>query len=233
MSLAVGALVALWLSASIIVVSNDWRVALAALIGADLSRMLLMARYAADGVAATILPIDLVTTAGVALILVITGLTLTRELPSEHLDEFAQMELRRAAREAHTRRTIFGRRWDGRVIAMGALVLAALATLLLSRVYPIAREPVVDVAWIFALLCGLLVLITAPDALQLGIGLLLLLMSTKLLYFGVAARLQVLHIGLLALLSLLLALMVAYLSGLMYGRLRTLELSALFDRALE
>jgi hypothetical protein len=63
-----------------------------------------------------------------------------------------------------------------------------------------------------------------------GLGLLLLMGSAKLLYFGVATRINVIHIGLLELLTLVLAVTVAYLSGILFARLRTLELNSLFER---
>jgi hypothetical protein len=224
-------LMLLWVSAGAVIVARDWRFSIPALMIADLARILLSRRLTSLDAETLlpVLPVELVATLGTGLILLITGVTLTRELPAEQLDEFAQMELRRAARESQRRRAALGR-WNSLVVPVGALVLAALATWLLSRAYPIARDPLIDAAWIFMLLTGLLALITATDALKLGLGLLLILMSAKLLYFGIAARLNILHIGLLELLSLLLALIVAYLSGLLYGRLRTLDLGSLFGR---
>ncbi len=224
-------LILLWLSASAVIVARDWRVSVPALMIADLARILLSRRLTSldAEVLLPVLPVELMATLGAGLILLITGITLTRELPLEQLDEFSQMELRRAARESQQRRAAIGR-WNGLIVPVGALVLAALATWLLSRAYPIARDPSIDAAWIFMLLSGLLALVTATDALKLGLGLLLILMSAKLLYLGIAARLNILHIGLLELLSLALALIVAYLSGLLYGRLRTLDLDSLFGR---
>jgi hypothetical protein len=217
----------------VLVVLEDWRVTIPVLFTAELCRIALMYQ-AAVVVASTgrtmLLMIEIVTALSVALILLVTALNFTREYNTEQLDEFALMELRRSVRRSRQQRSQVTGRWTGYIVPIGAVALAGIATWLLGQAYPVARDRSLDAAWTFGLLCGLLVLITANDALKLGLGLLLAMSSAKLLYFGVATRLNVLHIGLLELLSLMFALIVAYLSGLLYGRLHTLDLSSIFER---
>ncbi len=226
-------LIGLILLAATMVVIDDWRLALPLLLGAELCRVGLawQATSLFGGTAGvTLLAVEILTALGSAVILMITGLTFNRDYHSSELDEFAQMELRRAEREAHHQRENVVGRWGATVVPFGAMVLAGLATWLLSTFYPVARQQVLDAGWIFLLLSGLIVLIMASNVLKLGLGLLLLTASAKLLYFGVAVRLNILHIALLEVLSLALAVIVAYLSGLLYGRLRSLELGSLFER---
>jgi hypothetical protein len=51
-----------------------------------------------------------------------------------------------------------------------------------------------------------------------------------LLYTAIATTVQVFPVALLSLMTIVLALAVAYLSGLLYGRLKTLELNELYKR---
>lgn len=232
-SLSLVLFIALVLLVAGLVLFQNWRVTVPLLVGAELCRIGLLwqiAGFASTAGRQTLTLVEVVTALSVGLILLVTALTFTRDYNTEQLDEFGLMELRRAARRAQQQRAQIGGRWAGYVVPLGAVLLAGLATWLLGRAYPIARDELINAAWTFMLLCGLLVLITANDVLKLGLGLLLLLSAAKLLYFGVASQLNVLHIGLLELLSLLLAVVAAYVSGLLYGRLRTLEFSSLFDR---
>ncbi len=233
MSLALFFLIGLLLLVGALVVSDDWRLALPLLLGAELCRVGLAwqtSDLASGAAGLTLLVVELVTVLGISLILTITVLTFRRDYHSTELDEFALMELRRAARKAQHQAPHLAGHWGAIVVPLGAVMLAGLATWLLSTFYPIARQQALDAGWIFLLLCGLISLITANDVLRLGLGLLLLTASVKLLYFGVAVRLNVLQVGLLEVLSLVLAVIVANLSGLLYGRLRTLDLGSLFER---
>lgn len=217
-----------------LVVFQNWRVTVPLLVAAGLCRTALLwqiVNFAGAAGRQTLAIVEVTTAISVGLILLITALTFTRDYNTEQLDEFALLELRRTTRRSQQQRMQIAGRWSGYVVPLGAVLLAVLATWLLGRAYPIARDPLINAAWTFMLLCGLLVLITAGDVLKLGLGLLLLLDAAKLLYFGVASQFNVLHIALLELLSLLLAVVAAYVSGLLYGRLRTLEFSSLFDRS--
>lgn len=229
---AVLLLIILGLLVAALVVLAEWRVTIPLLFAADLARIGLMQQATSMAAAgrSTLLIVELVTAVSVGAILLVTALTFTRPYQLEQLDEFALFELRRAARKAQQQRAQFAGRWTGYAVPLGAVLLAALATYFLGQANPIARDPVIDAAWMFMLLCGLLVLIMANDVLKLGLGLLLLVGSAKLLYVGVASRLNVLHWSLLELIQLLLAVVAAYLSGLLYGRLHTLEFGSLFDR---
>lgn len=231
LSLVLFTLMALLVAA--LVIFQDWRVTILLLVGADLCRIGLVQQsgsLANEAGQSTLLIVEVVTALSSGLILLITALMFSRDYNTEQLDEFALFELRRAARRAQQQRSQLIGRWSSYLVPFGSVLLAALATWLLGRAYPVAREPLLDATWTFMLLCGLLVLITGNDVLKLGLGLLLLLSSAKMLYFGVASRLNVLHIGLLELLTLLLAVVAAYVSGLLYGRLSTLEFGSLFER---
>jgi hypothetical protein len=109
-------------------------------------------------------------------------------------------------------------------------VLALLASLTLPRLYPIGPSLAVDFAWYWLGLTGLLTLATAADLLKIGLGLLLCISSIDLLYTALASGVGFVALLLLSLFTILLALIVAYLSGLLYGRLKTLELNVLYKR---
>ena len=79
-------------------------------------------------------------------------------------------------------------------------------------------------------LTGLFTLVTAGDLLKIGLGLLLCASSIDLLYTALASTVQVFPLELLSLVTIVLALAVSYLSGLLYGRLKTLELNELYKR---
>ena len=118
----------------------------------------------------------------------------------------------------------------GHLTLLGALVLAALAALALPRLYPIGRSYEIDFAWYWLGLTGLFTLVVAGDLLKIGLGLLLCAGSIDLLYSAIATTVQVFPVALLNLMTIILALTVAYLSGLLYGRLKTLELNELYKR---
>jgi hypothetical protein len=190
----------------------------------------------------TIVATKLITGIAVTAILIITALTFSKEYGLEDLDEFGLAELRRAARAAQRRASSStARPGEGLqsvldyVIPLLSIVLALLVSLILPRLYPISPLREVDFAWYWLGLVGLFTLATAGDILKIGLGLLLCISSIDLLYTAVISDPQAggVAIGVLLLLSLvtiLLALMVAYLSGLLYGRLKTLELDELYKQ---
>lgn len=114
-------------------------------------------------------------------------------------------------------------------VTLAALVPAGLAVWFLVDAYAVSGDRGVDTAVVFGVLCGLLVLIRARDVLELGLGLLVLAGSAKLLYFVTSPRLLVLQVGLWEALSLGLALVTAAFGGLLYRRLYTLQLDRLPD----
>ncbi len=230
--MTLGFLIILLLVVGTLVVVNDWRWTISLLVGTELCRIGLTWQTVNVVKGSTGWPLllaQVVAALSAGLILVITALNFARDYSSAELDEIALLELRRAAQRAQHQRGLVRGRWGGSVVPFGGVVLAGLATWLLSTFYPVARQQIVDAGWIFLLLCGLLILITALDVLKLGLGMLVLVASAKLLYLGVATPLSVLHVGLLELLSLMLAVILAYLSGLLYGRLHTLEFGSLFE----
>jgi len=163
------------------------------------------------------------------LILGVTALTFSREEGTEALDEFSLAELRRAARRAQRQKMIAPLRLADFVVPLWALILAAIASFVLPRLYPIGSESV-DFAWYWLTLTGIFTIVTANDVLKLGLGLLLCVSSIDLLYTAIASTIQVFPLAMLGLTTIVLSLSVSYLSALMYGRLKTLELNELYKR---
>jgi hypothetical protein len=180
-------------------------------------------------ISATVL-VKLITGAAASSILAITALTFSRDYGLQELDEFSLAELRRAARRAQRQRAAEPFRFSNYVVAFWSLVLVALAALALPRLYPIHPSYAVDFAWYWLGLTGLFTLVVAGDLLKIGMGLMLCASSIDLLYTAIATTVQVFPFALLSLMTILLALAVAYLSGLLYGRLKTLELNELYKR---
>ena len=115
------------------------------------------------------------------------------------------------------------------MVPLWALILAAIASFILPRLYPIGSESV-DFAWYWLTLTGIFTIVTANDVLKLGLGLLLCVSSIDLLYTAIASTIQVFPLAMLGLTTIVLSLSVSYLSALMYGRLKTLELNELYKR---
>jgi hypothetical protein len=230
-------------TAAVVLLFRDWRLTVPALLLNYVALALFLAeqRYVAPdltvaGLAlSTLVLVKLITGAAVSLILGITALTFSREYGLENLDEFGLAELRRAARAAQRQRASQPFQLGDYVLPFWAGVLALLASLILPRIYPIAPTEASDFAWYWLGLTGLLTIATASDLLKIGLGLLLAASAIDLLYTAVvstpeASGLNVVPLALLSLFHILLALAVAYLSGLLYGRLKTLELSELYKR---
>lgn len=177
----------------------------------------------------TMVLIKLITGVSAIAILSITALTFSREYNLEDLDEFSLTELRRAARRAQQQRAAQPLRIGDYIVPIWALVLVAIASLALPRLYPIGTEEI-DFVWYWLGLVGLFTMVSAGDILKVGLGLLLCVESIGLLYTAVARAVQVIPLALLALTTVVLALVIAYLSGLLYGRLKTLELNELYKR---
>lgn len=224
------------LACAIVLLMRDWRFTIPALLINYLCLAWLLTQQQFIAPDLTLGPIQISTTVVVklitgiaaALILAITALTFSREYNTEDLDEFSLAELRRAARRAQRISEPF--KFSDYVVPFWSLVLAAIAALLLPRIYPIAQPYAVDFAWYWLGLTGLFTLVTAGDVLKAGLGLLLCVESIDLVYTAVASRVQVFPLGLLSLLTIVLALAIAYLSGLLYGRLKTLDLGELYRR---
>ena len=177
----------------------------------------------------TLVLIKLITGVSATAILAITAITFSREYNVEDLDEFSLTELRRAARRAQTVNAAHPFRLGEYIVPLWTLVLAALASVALPRLYPIGTNDI-DFVWYWLGLIGLFTMISAADLLKVGLGLLLCVESMMLLYTAVARNVQVIPLALLSLTTVVMALVVAYLSGLLYGRLKTLELNELYRR---
>jgi hypothetical protein len=223
------------LSGGLIVLLRDWRLAVPALlliygfVAAFLAQQqfippdLQIATYSIS----TMVVIKLLTGGSAIAILVVTALTFSREYNVEDLDEFSLAELRRAARRAQQQRATQPFRVTDYIVPIWALVLALIASLALPRLYPIGTVEI-DFVWYWLGLIGLFTMVLAGDILKIGIGLLLVIESISLLYTALARAVQVIPLALLSLTTVILALVIAYLSGLLYGRLKTLELNELY-----
>lgn len=234
-------LVGITLSAGIVLLLRDWRITVPALFVHYSCLAIFLSRQQAnvpnlliEQSIGTIIAVKLVTGLAVTGILTITALTFSREYGIENLDEFGLSELRRAARAAQRQRASEPFRLSDYTVPFWAIVLALVTSLTLPRLYPLATDPSVDFTWYWLGLTGMLTVVVASDLLKIGLGLLLCTSSIDLLYTAVistpsASGLGIVPMALLSLVTILLALAVAYLSGLLYGRLKTLELGALYQ----
>lgn len=226
------------LSGGVILLLRDWRVTFTALLVNYVCVALFLAQqqfirpdlHLGGAAISTTVLVKLITGVATTAILTITALTFSREYNQEDLDEFSLAELRRAARRAQRLSASEPLRFSNYVVAFWALVLAALASLALPRLYPIGQSYAIDFAWYWLGLTGLFTLVTAGDLLKIGLGLLLCAGSIDLLYTAIASTVQVFPLAMLSLVTIVLALAVAYLCGLLYGRLKTLELDELYKR---
>ncbi len=209
---------------------HDWRPTVALLLAAFALTAAFVAQQRFSGALALgplNLPAALQVITGLAAsgMLVLTGLTFTHDYNLEDLDEFGLMELRRAVRRAA--RLQLPKRWTDYLLPAAALVVVGGATALLPPLYAAPARPI-DYAWIMVLLAGLLQILTTQNLLKIGCGLLVIGLGLQLLYIGAVPSLSLLVLALLNLGMLALALIVAYLSGLVYGRVKTLELPELY-----
>ncbi len=231
------AIVILSVSSGIILLLRDWRITTPALFVNYLSIAWFLAQQQfitpdlviGEIALSTTIVVKVITGLAASLILGITAVTFSREYNLEDLDEFSLAELRRAARRAQRQRASEPFRVSEYVVPFWALVLAAIASLALPRLYPIGSQTV-DMAWYWLGLTGLFTIVIAGDTLKIGLGLLLVVSSIDLVYTAIASTVQVFPLALLSLTTIVLSLSVAYLSGLMYGRLKTLDLGALYKR---
>jgi hypothetical protein len=224
------------LSGAVILLLRDWRVTFPALLINYVGVVLFLAqqqfitpdlRLGGFALSTTVL-VNLIAGVAATAILAITALTFSREYNLENLDEFSLSELRRAARRAQRQREPF--LLSNYVIPFWTLVLVALASLALPRIYPIGTSYTIDFVWYWLGLIGLFTIVVANDLLKVGLGLLLCVSSVDVLYTAISSTVQVFPIAMLGLLTLVLALTIAYLSGLLYGRLKTLDLAELYKR---
>lgn len=231
------AIVSLTVSSGVVLLLRDWRLTVPALFINYLSVAWFLAQQqfiAPDLtigglVISTTIVVKVITGFAASAILGITAITFSREYNLEDLDEFSLAELRRAARRAQRQRASEPFRISEYVVPFWALVLAALASLALPRLYPVGSQTI-DFAWYWLGLTGLFTIVIASDTLKIGLGLLLVVSSIDLVYTAVASTVQVFPLALLSLTTIVLSLAIAYLSGLMYGRLKTLDLGALYKR---
>lgn len=235
-------LIGIGLTATVVLLFRDWRLTFSALLLNYISLALFLAEQqfvAPDinlfGKVSTLMLVKLITGLAVTLILSITALTFSREYGLENLDEFGLSELRRAARAAQRQRASQPFQLSDYVVPFWSGVLALFASTALPYVYAIAPTPAADFAWYWLVLTGILTIATASDLLKIGLGLLLCASGVDVLYTAVvstpnASGLNVIPLALLSHVHILLALAVAYLCGLLYGRLKTLELNELYKR---
>jgi len=201
----IGIVIGMWAASGALALLRDWRLTVPLLLVTDLLRVALLWQAAplAAGRASLLLA-ELATALGVAAILLLT-----------------------ASRFAYTAR--FRTSGPALAVTLGSVVLAGAVAAYAAHAYPVSGNRSIDLAVCFGVLCGVLVLLSARDVLKLGVGLLLLAGSAKLLFFGTNTMLLVLHAGLWEALSLGLALVAAVFCSLLYGRLYTLEFGRLSD----
>jgi hypothetical protein len=226
------------LSGALILLLRDWRITVSALLINYVGVALFLAQQqflqpdlqiSSIAVSTTVL-VKLISGVAATAILAITALTFSREYNQEDLDEFSLAELRRAARRAQRQRATEPLRLADFVVPFWTLALAVLASVALPRLYPIGDTNTIDFVWYWLGLIGLFTMVVAGDLLKVGLGLLLCAGSVDVLYTAISRTVQVFPLALLGLVSITLALAVAYLSGLLYGRLKTLELNELYKR---
>jgi hypothetical protein len=226
------------LSGALILLLRDWRITFPALLINYVFVAIFLAQQqflqpdlAIGGVAiSTTVLVKLITGVAATAILTITALTFSREYNLEDLDEFSLAELRRAARRAQRQRAAEPFRLADYVVPFWTLVLAVLVSVAIPRLYPIGSTYTIDFVWYWLGLIGLFTMVAAGDLLKVGLGLLLCTSSIDVLYTALASTVQVFPLALLGLVTIVLALAIAYLSGLLYGRLKTLELNELYKR---
>lgn len=233
------ALIGLTISAGLVLLLRDWRLTVSALLANYCCLAWFLARQQAlipdllvEQSITTIVLVKLVTGIAVTLILALTALTFSRDYGLEDLDEFGLSELRRAARAAQQHASEPFRLSDY-TVPFWSLTLALLMSVTLTRTYPVAPAQTINFAWYWLGLTGIFTLAVAGDLLKVGLGLLLCTSSIDLLYTTVvslpnASGVGIIPLTLLSLVTILLALVVAYLSGLLYSRLKTLELNELY-----
>jgi hypothetical protein len=235
-----GWLVGTALSSALVLLLRDWRITVPALLAHYICVAFFLAQQQAfipslliEQSISTLIAVKLVTGVSVSLILALTALTFSRDYGLEDLDEFGLSELRRAARAAQRHRASEPFRWSNYAVPLGVLLLALATSLVLPNLYPLATSRSLNFSWYWLGLTGIFTLITATDLLKIGLGLLLCTSSIDLLYTAVVSTAGASGVGfvplaLLSLVTILLALVVAYLSGLLYGRLKTLDLGELY-----
>ncbi len=186
------------------------------------------------GVARWILPLaEAVSGVVVTGILLLTGLTFGHDYRPEQLDEFGRMELRRVARQALL--LVQPAEWSDYLLPMAGFIVALAATALLPRLYSLAGAAGsgmqgAQYGWTLLVLTGLIQLIISQNMLKLGCGVLLIGLGLQLFYLDWSTSIGLPVLALLHIAMIVLALVVAYLCGLLYGRLQTLELGELYSR---
>ncbi|MBK9712063.1 MAG: hypothetical protein IPO81_12190 [Kouleothrix sp.] len=226
------------LSGAIILLLRSWRVTFSALLVNYIGVAFFLAQqqfinpdlHLGGAAISTTVLVKLIAGVASTAILTLTALTFSREYNLEDLDEFSLAELRRATRRAERQVDAEPFRLADYVIPFWTLVLAALASVALPRLYPIGTTYTIDFVWYWLGLVGLFTIVVAGDLLKVGLGLLLCVSSIDVLYTAISSTVQVFPLALLGLLTIVLALVVAYLSGLLFGRLKTLELNELYKR---
>ncbi|MEI6778191.1 MAG: hypothetical protein WCK70_14935 [Chloroflexales bacterium] len=235
-------LIGIGITATVVLLFRDWRLTIPALLLNYIALALFLAEQqfiASDmdffGGMSTLVMVKMITGLAVTSILSITALTFSREYGLENLDEFGLAELRRAARTAQRRQASQPFHLNDYIMPFWAGVLALFASTTLPYIYAIAPTPAADFAWYWLVFTGVLTIATASDLLKIGLGLLLCTSGIDILYTAVVSTvkeggLNVIPLVLLSQFHILLSLAIAYLCGLLYGRLKTLELNELYKQ---
>lgn len=227
----------------LLIVFRSWWVTLAGLLGEYILLCLLLSRF-------PFMPADLaigpVNVSQIVLAKAVTGLTIVgilaitvasrqraRQEVDQPLDEITAARLRWAARRIAQREDQRRLHLPGYLLPASALVVLVLATHALAILAPLARVPtlpdpvlwgVVDLSWYWLGLSGLVIVLFAQELQELAVGLLLCMGSVDLLYVALSRSVGLVAIGLLSVVSILLALGSAYLARVFYLRLHRWQL---------
>lgn len=231
------------LCGGLLIVFRNWWVTLAALLGEYILLCLLLSRL-------PFMPADLhigpLAVNQIVLVKAVTGLVVVgilaitvasrrrARLEVEHpLDEITAARLRwaarRVARQGEPRRVHL----PSYLLPASALIVLVLSTHALAILVPLARTPTlpdpvlwgsVDLAWYWLGLSGLVMALFAQELQEVTVGLLLCMSSVDLLYIALSRGVGLVAIGLLSVVSILLALGSAYLARVFYLRLRRWQL---------
>ncbi len=220
-------------SIALLMLAPDWRPAFVLLcVCGGLLTVLNQHEIQALGGAGSLLTLhtasDIAALICVAAILLWTGLTYDRHHEQLASDEVVRMQLRRAARRAAS--ALMPQGWAAYRLPVFALLLLLAGTVLLPEFYSSPATPSVY-AWTLALLGGILIVATSDSLLKLGMGLTLMCLGLKLCYLTEAPGVGLFVLMLFSFVPIVVALVTALLSTLVFARLGTLRLALLFEQA--
>jgi hypothetical protein len=242
-----GAELLLWagfiLFGSLLIVFRNWWITLAGLLGEYALLCVLLSWFPFVPPDLTIGPFAV---SQIVLVKAVTGLTVVailavtvasrRRLPldsEQALDEITAARLRWAARRVARRGGKERFSLATYLLPISALAVLVMATHALAFLSPLVRAPTmpqgplwgyVDLVWYWMGLSGILIVLLAQEIQEICVGLLLCISSVDLLYIAMSRSVGLLAIGLLSVVSILVALGSAFLAQIFYLRLHRWQL---------